>query len=123
MTLHILPEKLSVCKLNALSAADLSLPFFALSRTGAELSLVCRTQDVPASRSIAAEDGWRALQVEGPLPFAMTGVLAGIAQPLAQAGISIFAISTYDTDYVLLQDAQCQQAIAALQQAEYTVIA
>ena len=71
-----------------------------ITRTPDELSIVCPEEAVPPD-DVTSEDGWRALKVPGPIPFETTGVLAGIAAPLAAAGISIFAISTFDTDYVL----------------------
>lgn len=64
-----------------------------------------------------AESGWACLQLHGPFPFAMTGILAAILNPLAEAGIGIFAVSTFDTDYVLIQEARLQAADLALQQA------
>jgi uncharacterized protein len=63
---------------------------------------------------VECERGWRALVVRGPLDFALTGVLASLATPLAEAGVSIFALSTYDTDYVLVREAQLRDAVAAL---------
>ena len=77
-------------------------PFLSITRTEDELSIVCPERLVPLETS--AERGWRALKVEGPIDFALTGVLSSILAPLAAAKISIFAISTYDTDYVLVRE-------------------
>ncbi len=104
LTLAILPDTFAVCRF----AADAPIPswvtngnFVSLTRTRDELSIVCAQRDVPDD--IRCERDWRALKVEGPLDFALTGILASIAAPLADAGISIFAISTFDTDYVLVK--------------------
>ncbi len=76
--------------------------FCSITRTADEVSIVCPLGRVPDD--VRRESGWRCLKVEGPLDFALTGILASLAVPLAQAGISIFAISTYDTDYLLVKD-------------------
>ena len=88
-------------------------------RTAAEVSVVCDAAGVPDGA--AAERGWRALTVEGPLDFALTGVLAALAVPLAAAGVSIFAVSTYDTDHVLVRSERLADAVAALRAAGHTV--
>jgi hypothetical protein len=89
-------------------------PFFSLTRTADELSLVVTQKNVPAD--IACERDWKALKVEGPLDFALTGILASICVPLAEAGVSMFALSTYDTDYVLIKTAQWNMALDVLRQ-------
>ena len=73
-------------------------------------------------QGIQSERGWRALQVLGPLDFSLTGILAGLAGTLAQAEISLFAISTYDTDYILVRDANLADACQSLQAAGYRVL-
>lgn len=78
-----------------------------------ELSLLCEEADVPADES-HAERGWRAFKLQGPFDFALTGILLSVLQPLAAAGIGIFAFSTFDTDYVLVKAAQLDAALAAL---------
>jgi hypothetical protein len=83
-----------------------------VTRTPSELSIVCREDAVPAG--ILANRGWRAIAVDGKLDFALTGILASLASPLAAAGVSIFAISTYDTDYVLVKQDTLERAIATL---------
>jgi hypothetical protein len=94
-------------------------PFFSITRTEAELSVVCVTVAVPDG--IQAEHGWRAFGVEGPIPFDAVGILAELARRLAAAGVSIFAVSTYDTDYLLVRDADVDRSIAALREAGHTV--
>jgi enamine deaminase RidA (YjgF/YER057c/UK114 family) len=107
MDLTALPEPLAICRLAPTErvpswALELHESFSSITRTREELSIVCPEEAVPPD--VEAETGWRALVVPGPIPFEQTGVLASIAAPLAAAGISLFAISTYDTDYVLVRE-------------------
>lgn len=88
-------------------------------RSHEELSIVCREDVVPLD--VRQEKGWRAFMVEGPLDFGLTGVLAAIAGPLAVAGISIFAISTFHTDYVLVKEDKLEAATKALQAAGHQI--
>lgn len=90
-----------------------------LTWTTDELSVVCSAAQVPAD--VQSEHDWRCFQVVGPLDFGLTGVLLAIAAPLAAAKISIFAISTYDTDYVLVKQADLDAAVAALRRADHQV--
>jgi hypothetical protein len=122
LTLILLPEIFAICRLapNAPvpSWADKG-PFTAITRTPDELSIVCRQNHVPDDRM--AERGWRCLKVAGPLDFALTGILATLTTPLAQAGISIFALSTYDTDYLLVKETSIVPAVTALRAAGWVV--
>lgn len=94
--------------------------FFSATRTSDELSVVCDEGRVPAD--VRVERAWVGLKLEGPFPFAMTGVLASFLQPLAEAGISIFAVSTFDTDYVLVKREKLERAIAVLSTAGHAMI-
>lgn len=87
--------------------------FSSVTRTRTELSVVCEESLVPADTR--CEKGWRAFQVEGPLDFGLTGILASIAQPLASAGISIFAVSTFDTDTILVKAERATEARKVLE--------
>jgi len=111
LQLSILSGNLAVCRLdkNALipSWATKS-EIFSITRTADELSIVCNENTLPPN--IKAEKGWRAFKVEGPLDFSLTGILASLANPLAKAKISIFAISTYDTDYILVKEKDFKRA-------------
>ena len=121
--LMILPQSLAVCFLPPAAPFPqwaLSGDLLALTRTKDELSVVCSERLVPSD--IIAERNWRAIQVAGPLDFSLVGILASIASPLAQAGISIFAISTYQTDYILLKEDSLAQACKTLAQAGFVVI-
>lgn len=117
LTLTLLPQTLAVCRL----APDAPLPewaagdFVSITRTPTELSIVCAQQAVPTT--IQAERDWRGLVVAGPLDFALTGVMAALAQPLAEAGISMLGIATYDTDYLLVRIHDFDRASAALRAA------
>ncbi len=122
MNLELLSRTYAVVRL----APDAPLPgwalageFVSLTRTRDELSVVCEERLVPAP--LNREGGWRALKVEGPLDFAQVGVLASIASPLASAGVSIFTISTFDTDYVLVKDDRLVKALEALRSAGHMV--
>jgi hypothetical protein len=129
LPLVVLPEKLAVCRLPAEAAvpdwADPALLYpgsdlLSVVRTRDELSLVCSERFVPPE--VKAERGWRALQVQGSLDFSMVGVLASIALPLARAGVSIFVISTFETDYVLVKESALERAVQALGQAGFLVL-
>ena len=93
----------------------MSRAFCSVTRTGDELSIVCAEQLVPAS--VKTERGWRCLKLEGPFPFAQTGVLVSFLSPLSQRAIPIFAMSTFDTDYVLIKEANEPSALQALAEA------
>ncbi len=123
MELRILEEQLAIAR----CAADAPMPnwvrgrdFLAVVRTPRELSIVCADDAVPATHA-EVERGFRAIAVVGTLDFALTGIVAALAQPLAAAGISIFGISTYDTDHVLVRTAHLDDARAALEAAGHTV--
>lgn len=90
-----------------------------VTRTPEELSIVCAAGAVPPGAR--AETGWRALVLEGPIPFTQTGVLASLAVPLAEARIGLFVVSTYDTDLVLLKEADLARAVHALRAAGHVV--
>ena len=115
--MKVLDGRLSVCRLPASArvpswALELHEGFSSITRTPDELSIVCPEEAVPPDTTV--EEGFRALVLPGPIPFTETGVLASLAAPLAAAGISIFAISTYDTDYVLVRETDLDPALAAL---------
>jgi len=122
MILVILPDTFAVCHLDASAPIPSWVTngnFASITRTRDELSIVCVQRDVPAD--VRCERDWRALNVEGPLDFALTGILASLATPLANASISIFAISTFDTDYVLVKADKLEQAIQVLRKAGYQI--
>lgn len=117
LTLSILPDTFAICRLERgavplwIAAAD----FVSITQTTDELSVVCREGNVPSD--VKADRGWRALKVAGPLDLALTGVLASLANPLAEARINIFAVSTFDTDYLLVKGYNLERACDVLRQA------
>ena len=115
LRLAVLDGRLAVCRLDDASAAPpraASDGFFSVTRIADELSIVCPEADAPEGSR--CERGWRAVKLEGPFGFSEVGVLASVAAPLAEKGVSIFAVSTYETDYVLVKEEQLGVALAAL---------
>ena len=122
LTLTVLEERMSICRLNAgteVPAWATGVSFFSVTRTEDELSIVCPENDVPGS--VSQERGWRALKLEGPFSLSMVGVLSSLAALLAEAGASIFAISTFDTDYVLVREGQLDLAVDTLRESGHRV--
>ncbi len=119
LTIEVHPELYAICRLgsgDAVPAWASGEQFVTISRTKSELSIVCEDARVPEGAH--AERKRRLMQVEGTLAFSLTGILAAIAAPLAEAQVGIFAVSTYDTDYVLVSD---EKAIGALEAAGHVV--
>lgn len=107
-----------MCRLDAhapVPAGGSNATFWSVTRTAAELSVVCDEKQAP--EGARCETGWRCIAVEGPLPFWATGILASLAGPLAEARISIFALSTFDTDFVLVQESDLARALVTLRSA------
>ena len=120
MKLEILPQSFSVCKVADYAGVELGAPFVFTGATDGEKSLVCPTARVPAS-TIARSDGWRAFRVAETLDFSLVGILAALSKTLADAGVGIFAISTFDTDYILTKAEDFDRALAALRAAGHDV--
>lgn len=118
--IELLPYDFSVCKVEDYSQVDLSAPFTFPQRTDEENSLVCLTENAPAN-TMEREDGWNAFRIKGTLDFSLIGILSGIATVLAGNTIGIFAISTYNTDYILVKKTDFQKAIDVLKQKGYTI--
>ena len=122
LELSVLPEELAITRLSPSSPIPswaLAGAFQSVTRTDDELSIVCASGAVP--ENAASERGWRALRVAGPLEFSLTGILASLAGPLADEGISVFALSTYETDYLLVEERNLQRAADALRRAGHRV--
>lgn len=115
-----LPHDLTVCKLKSIRDIDLSGDFFFIGRTDEEISLVCITAATPHD-TIAREDGWKSFMVEGVLDFSLVGILSDISAVLSECGISIFAVSTYNTDYILVKAENFESALTALSLHGYIV--
>lgn len=91
-----------------------------IAQTGTELSIVSAAAATPAD--VRAERGWRVLELEGPIPFGLTGILSSVLSPLAAAQIGIFAFSTFDTDFILVRNEDIEEALAALRQAGHVIL-
>ena len=120
MVIKPLEPELSVCKLADVSQLDLSQDFYFVGKTDEEISLVCETSRVPM-HTTARDDGWKAFRIQGVLDFSLIGILSKITTLLAENGVGIFAVSTYNTDYILTRANQYEKALAALRRAGYTV--
>ncbi|MGF1479140.1 MAG: ACT domain-containing protein [Cyanophyceae cyanobacterium] len=120
LTLGVLPDVFTICQLAPTSAIPdwATGSFVSITRCRDELSIVCPLACVP---ELMRGDRWRCLQVAGPLDFSLIGILAALASPLAEANIPIFAISTYNTDYLLVKEEYLEQAIAVLSQAGHRI--
>jgi uncharacterized protein len=123
LRLIALDGRFAVCRL----AAEAALPawvaagsFVSITRTPDELSIVCRREDVPDD--VRCEPGWRCLRVAGTLDFALVGILASLLAPLADAGIPVFVVSTFDTDYLLVQEDRLDAAVEILRGAGHGVV-
>ena len=121
--LEAIETRLAVCRLDAGSDIppwlDRSREFTSITRTTDELSIVCAREDVP--EGVPMEGPWRAFRVQGPIVMTLIGVVAALANPLADAGISIFAMSTFDTDYILVHEPDFEAAVDALTRAGHVV--
>lgn len=122
LNLSLLPSEYAVCRLHP----DKHIPYWALlgdfvslTRTPEELSIVCRQDNVP--HDVQAERGWRCVQVHGAFDFATSGVNASLALPLAEADISVLAIATYATEYLLIKEQNVEQAIQVMEQAGHHI--
>lgn len=120
IVLSVLEEEFSVCKVEDYSQVDVSRPFVFTGSTDEERSLVCPAGMVPSNAS-ARSDGWRAFRIEGILDFSLTGILSGISSVLADNGIGIFAVSTFNTDYILTRAENLDVAVSVLSQAGYII--
>lgn len=120
ITLEPLSVNLSVCKVEDYSQIDLQRPYCFTGTTDEELSLVCPTELVPENAT-ERDDGWKGFRIAGPLDFALIGILAGISKVLADNEIGLFAVSTYNTDYILTKKEHFEDALKALKNAGYLI--
>lgn len=121
MELKKLAHKLTVCKVADISEINTAADFYFIGKTDEELSLVCRTEDVP-SKTIERDDGWRGFRIQGVLDFSLIGILSQLSGILAEHKIGIFAISTYNTDYILVKEENFERALEVLASEGYKVI-
>lgn len=122
LALALLPGRYAVAQLPADSALPAWWPNTGMRHAGwtdEELSLVCEETHVP--EDVRCQRGWRMFKLHGPFDFALTGILKAVLDPLAAAGVGIFALSTYDTDYVLVQAPRLDEAVSALRDAGHRI--
>lgn len=120
MKLERIGQDFSVCQVEDYSLVNLESEYCFIGKTDAEKSLACATGEVP-SNAIKQEDGWKAFRVQGVLDFSMIGILSNIAAVLAEHAISIFAVSTYNTDYILVKREDYLRGVEILQSAGYEI--
>lgn len=121
MELKKIPHKLTVCKVAGTEKIDLGKEFYFIGRTDEELSLVCKTEDTP-SQTVERNDGWRGFRIQGVLDFSLIGILSKLCGILADHQIGIFAVSTFNTDYVLVKEENFEKAMTVLAAEGYTVV-
>ena len=121
MDIKKIDHNFSVCQVEDYSLVNLNSEYSFIGKTDEEKSLVCITDEVPAN-VIQRDDGWKAFRIQGVLDFSLIGILAKIAAALADNGISIFAVSTYNTDYVLMKKENYQKALDVLKALGYMII-
>lgn len=121
MLIKTIEYDFSVCKVTDYSQTDIESEFCFIGRTDEEKSLVCRTDKVPGNAA-ACENGWKAFRIQGILDFSLIGILAEISTLLADNGIGIFAVSTYNTDYIFTKQEAYHKALEVLAKAGYQII-
>ncbi len=121
MKLMKLDQELTICKVHSITDIDLSRDFYFIGKTDEELSLVCKTEDTP-KKTAERDDGWRGFRIQGVLDFSLIGILSKITGILAENKIGIFAVSTYNTDYIFVKAEHFDKAVNALISEGYAVI-
>ena len=123
MELQKLPYQITVCQLTSVDTIVQDTDFYFIEKTKDEISLVCKTEDTP-SNTVAGkrEDGFRGFRIQGVLDFSLIGILSKISGILAEQKIGIFALSTYNTDYILVKEENFENAMAALETKGYCVV-
>ncbi|MGI6766208.1 MAG: ACT domain-containing protein [Lentihominibacter sp.] len=121
MELLKMPYEITVCKLANMNEIDLNKEFFFLGKTDEEISLVCKTEDTPHDTT-DYDDGWKGFRIQGVLDFSLIGILSKISGILADNKIGIFAVSTYNTDYILVKKENFERALEVLASEGYIVV-
>ena len=112
---------LTICKLESKDNINFEKDFYFIGKTDEELSLVCKTEDVP-DKTIKRDDGWKCFRIQGVLDFSLIGILSKISGILADNGIGIFAVSTFNTDYILVKKENFEKALKKLSDAGYNIV-
>ena len=121
MDLKRIEGQLTVCKLKSTADIDLNKDFYFIGKTDEEISLVCKTEDTP-TETLERDDGWLAFRIQGTLDFSLIGILSKISSILAENKIGIFAVSTYNTDYILVKEDNFDAALMALEKNGYNIV-
>ena len=121
MELKRIDCKLTVCKVTEVSSINLESDFYFIGKTDEEVSLVCKTEDTPIN-TVERDDGWRGFRIQGVLDFSLIGILSKLSSILAEHKIGIFAVSTYNTDYILVKEENFERALNVLAAEGYTVV-
>lgn len=121
MKLKKLDYALTVCKVASECEIDFKKDFYFCGKTDEEYSLVCMTEDTPAN-TLERDDGWRGFRIQGVLDFSLIGILSRLASILAENNIGIFAVSTFNTDYILVKEENFDSALTALAAAGYDIV-
>lgn len=120
MNIIKIEHELTVCKVKSEKDIDLAKSFYFIGKTDEEISLVCPTENTPID-TVEREDGWKAFRIQGVLDFSLIGILAKISTILAENKIGIFAVSTYNTDYILVKKEEYDRALQLLEKEGYLV--
>lgn len=121
MELKKLEYDLTVCKVSAIADIDMNADVYFIGKTDEEISLVCKTEDTPV-KAIDRDDGWKGFRIQGILDFSLIGILSKLSGILAENDIGIFAVSTFNTDYILVKAENYEKALRVLSAKGYTII-
>ena len=121
MELKKIEHSLTVCKVRNISDIDMMSEFYFIGRTEEEISLVCKTEDTPAETA-ERDDGWKGFRIQGTLDFSLIGILSKLSGILADHKIGIFAVSTYNTDYILVKEQNFEKALEVLESEGYSIV-
>ncbi len=121
MELKKLEYDFTVCKLETITDIDMTMDFFFVGKTDDEISLVCKTDDTPI-KTIKRDDGWKGFRIQGILDFSLIGILSKLSGVLAENNIGLFAVSTFNTDYILVKAENFERAFSVLSAEGYTIV-
>ena len=121
MELKRIDYNFTVCKITDVSTVNVDTDFYFIAKTDEELSLVCKTEETPQD-TVERDDGWRGFRIQGVLDFSLIGILSKLSGILAEHKIGIFAVSTYNTDYIFVKKENFERALNILASEGYTVV-
>ena len=121
MELKKLEYDLTVCKVETITDIDMTMDFYFVGKTDDEISLVCKTDDTPV-KTTERDDGWRGFRIQGILDFSLIGILSKLSRILAENNIGIFAVSTFNTDYILVKAENFERALNVLSEEGYIIV-